>query len=769
MEELITALPTIDINELEETGLTGETLTELKNVAAVTKKFNHYAGNKRGTTEINAAIKDIKADLSTNGLTVKDKLHIPTVEADEVEQRLFVNVPETFRDIKISLNGEKVEYNSDGIDLSGYEDNTEIAIDMTLRKNAQDSFDLFAPVEWDWKITQAGTSEEDDTDDDEQPSPPEPPEEEDTNENENENEDENKEESNQDDENSEEEENNTASPDESEIDEENTEENAEETTEQDTQEDADEEEVEDVPEVGDGEEETEDPPESEDKEPITITKTELNNYIYKEVQTPVKPTITKTMMDATAATVDDYYKLQSVYELYYDLNFKDTSLASKLKGNSLKDLASKNSLYYFIHEEKVEDILKKHITRNVTEQVTKDVQSLMGSLEDDIKSYNEKLAEATDKSEQLVTDITETQSNATVLNEEIRQLLNELAEWRETGQQIQDDKNAVINSDGELQTAMLSLDGSYQPLLLASESIKDQAGSNFEVANNVYQTFEAIDEQADTIENSGTDLVQHAEELADKLTEKSIEDTNYAENFNEVLANSRVGDRQNEDLYSFLANPVHTKNDGILTEGETFTPYFIVLVLSIVTLFTAYVISTINERRLVNKDVTEQSFMSLNAPITGLIAAIGLVEGIVIGLVLFYLLKFEQGAIFMWLGLMILLTMLMLFIATYLLRQLKMIGMFIILGMVSLYLFVTKSLSFTFEHKALVDVIRTISPLQHVEDLLYVVVEENSNMTLIAFVLLIFITGIGCILNLFVFKKTNHGEGTDDESVAEAN
>src|SRR5699024_7373824 len=250
-------------------------------------------------------IKEIKAELLTDGLDVEDKLHIPKVEADEVEQRLFVNVPETFRIIKVSLNGEEVEYNSDGIDVSGYEDNTKITVKIALRKNAQESFDLFAPVEWDWKITQTGTSEEDDSDD--KPSPPEPPEEEDTNDNEDE------EESNQNEEKSEEEKNNTESPDESEIDEANTEvevstdENAEDSTEQDTQEDANEEEVEDVPEADDEEEETDDPPESEDPETITITKTELNNYIYKEVQTPVKPAITKTMMDATAATVDDYY------------------------------------------------------------------------------------------------------------------------------------------------------------------------------------------------------------------------------------------------------------------------------------------------------------------------------------------------------------------------------------------------------------------------------------------------------------------------------
>src|SRR5690625_1412207 len=301
IKELITALPTLDINELEESGLTGETLTEIKNVAAVTKKFNHNPGNKRGTTEITTAIKDIKTDLSTKGLKVEDKLHIPTLEADEVEQRLFVNVPEAFRDVKISLNGEKVAYNSDGIDLSGYEDNTEIAVNMKLRKNAQKSFDLFVPVEWDWKITQEGTSEEDDSD--EEPPPSEPPEEEDNNEDEDE--------SNQDEDTSEEEENNTESPDESEIDDDN----AEADTDEKLEEDANDEEVEDESEADDEEEEVPTEPE-ENQDPITITKTEHHNVIYKEVQTPVRPTITKTMMNATAATVDDYYKLQSVYELY---------------------------------------------------------------------------------------------------------------------------------------------------------------------------------------------------------------------------------------------------------------------------------------------------------------------------------------------------------------------------------------------------------------------------------------------------------------------
>lgn len=758
-DDLIPAVPTLDVNELETLGFTGKTLTELKNVVYVTNQFSENETNgKKTETDISKAIQAVKQELLTEGLSVEENLKIPTLDADESEQLLFIHAPKEFKVTEVSLNKGKVQYNANGIDMSGYEDGTKLDVQMKLRSDVQRDFDIFAPVEWEWEISQEGTTEATESNE----------------ENGGNSRDEITEEKDSSSTAEEDSKKEAASreavskeKDETELDEAKSKEVG--NTEGDEKDNED---------VGSGTEEEEEPSDEEDEdeieeedateEPITVVITETSHYISKKVRTFVHPDITKTMMDAAVKTVNDYYKLQSAYELYYGIDFTDQTLKDKLKHNKLSELATKNSLYNFIHEKDINSILKEHVTKNVTEQVTKDVQQLAAKLEGNINEYNESLSQATNKSDDLIDNITETRKNATVLNEEINNLLVELGDWRNASQQLQEEKNAVITSDGEFQTAVMSLDGSYQPLLLASESIRQQASSNFDIANNVYQNFEAIDKQADEIENSGTNLVQHANDLADKLTEKALEDTNYAENFNEVLENSRVGDRQNESLYSFLANPVQTKNDGIITKDESFTPYFIVLVISIITLFTAYVISTLNERNMLTVDGTEKSMMAHNLPITVIISAIGLFEGIVIGLVSFYLLNIERETIYMWLGLITLVTMLILFLSTYLLRQLKMIGMFVILSVMSLYLFVNRSLSFKFEHKELIEILRQISPLQLIENVLYSIIEGNGTISFIVFILFFVIAVIGCLLNLLVFSQVKE-EGIESESATEAN
>src|SRR5699024_8578101 len=140
--------------------------------------------------------------------------------------------------------------------------------------------------------------------------------------------------------------------------------------------------------------------------------------------------------------------------------------------------------------------------------------------------------------------------------------------------------------------------------------------------------------------------------------------------FADVLANSRIGDRQNEDLYDFLSSPVQTKNDGIIVAGDddgdtSFTPYFLVLICFIVALFTAYVLSTKNLNRMeADQFETDMTLAGKNMPLTLVTASIGVVEGLVIGLTSGYLLQIGQGKLFMWAGLITLIMLAMLLVAT---------------------------------------------------------------------------------------------------------
>ena len=124
---------------------------------------------------------------------------------------------------------------------------------------------------------------------------------------------------------------------------------------------------------------------------------------------------------------------------------------------------------------------------------------------------------------------------------------------------------------------------------------------------------------------------------------------------------------------------------------------------------------------------------------------------------------------YIWLGLIILLTVTSLLIATYLLRQLKMIGMFILLTIFSLYLLLTKSLGFRFENKHLAETLQKLSPLQYIETLLTNILEGKA-VALLIIAILALIGIAGFVLNLFVLnRRLDHKEGMEDERMPEAN
>jgi len=110
--------------------------------------------------------------------------------------------------------------------------------------------------------------------------------------------------------------------------------------------------------------------------------------------------------------------------------------------------------------------------------------------------------------------------------------------------------------------------------------------------------------------------------------------------------------------------------------------------------------------------------------------------------------------------------MCMLFMATYLLRQLKMVGMFILLSILSLYLLLTNSLGFKFENSSMVESLRNVSPLQYAENVLSFMIDGKGNNILFIIMILGVMTIAGLLLNLVVVKREKEMK---DENTAEAN
>ena len=481
---------------------------------------------------------------------------------------------------------------------------------------------------------------------------------------------------------------------------------------------------------------------------------------------------TGKLINASANTVSEFQKTLMLYGLYFGLNMdmEHSELKRILGGSSLDKLASENttSLYYLFNKKDIVELLTDYVVGNINGHITAQVREQVEGLQSGINEYRVLVSDADQNSEQMTAILKDTTKQAHVMNGALEKTLDELMKWREASIALLEEQEVIASNKNEEQATLISLDGQFSSLLAGSQSLVEQAKGNLQSADGVYQTFDTIDNQAKIIQESGTTLVTEADTLATNMTDKLIENESFADNFAGVLENSRIGERPNENLYSFLSNPVQSKNAGVISTGNTLPPYFLVLICFIVSLFTAYAIST-NDRKRMQKDSFEEenTLVGGNTPITLITASIGLVEGLVIGIVSGNLLNIAPDKFLLWVALIVAAMLAMLLVATYLLRQLKMIGMFLLLIMLSMYLFSTEALGSDFDKLSLASTIRKYSPLQYIESLLTGFAKGIADHQGIIFIL-IGLALLALVANLFVVHRSGRKEGIKDEGVTEA-
>ncbi|MFB7305118.1 type VII secretion protein EsaA [Heyndrickxia sporothermodurans] len=507
----------------------------------------------------------------------------------------------------------------------------------------------------------------------------------------------------------------------------------------------------------------EDKEEPEDPNDKPIEKVEVeNNYITHSVMSSLTDySIGEIMMDVNDV-MSSYQKMSTLYNNYFGLDI--SKLADQLNQMNLSDMATTDSLFYLFNKQDIVDVIANFVADQITEEVRKDTEELQSK----IKAYIDLVTNAEQNSQEMERLIKQTTEQAKILNTNLTKTLLNLSTWREASLKLQNEQTKILTNNDQEQTAILSLDGEFNSLLTVSQSLANQSKGNLNTVNNVYKTFDAIDNQANEIKNSGSHLVKQASNLSNNLTNKLSEDQKFANNFANVLANSRIGERQNENLLDFLSNPVETKTDGIIVAGDIFTPYFIVLICFIVALFTAYVISN-HERKHLQTDTfkSEMTLVRGNLPITIITASVGIVEGILTGLLSGYLLEIVEGKFMLWIGLITIIMVTMLLVATYLLRQLKMFGMFLLLASLSLYLFLTEALGLHFDKMSIAAKIKEFSPLQYIEKLVMGFADraaDNQSIIICLFAIIV----ISLVGHLFVLNRFGKSEEKEDETISEA-
>ncbi|WP_160724844.1 type VII secretion protein EsaA [Bacillus sp. USDA818B3_A] len=797
IQKQIDQLPSLNPEDLNGLALKDQTITQLKNVMEFTNKynreFNYSPASKTGDIPLTTQVEQVQNSLMNNGVTLSDTVSLP--ENKKGGQEFTLSIPEEFSVSQVLLtlpNGGEMDYThpfvqKQKIDLPKTDAGV-FTVKLQVKLKAGTKVDVFQPITWKWTLDQKDVTAVDIPETPEIPEPtettetPEIPEPTET----------------------------TETPETPEPTETTETPKTTETTETpktpettetpktlDHNLDAAEQPAVKVETMNalaatasensipqSDQSNTANNPGSDKKEPENQGSTDsqddsntnknpkktlniVNNLVTHQVMSPLLQDSTNVLVNAASDTVSDYQKMLSMYNLYFGIGldqFNRSDFIDQLNQSSLTDMASEGSLYYLFNKQDIVDILANYVAGQTTEEIKQQTEQLKSEMD----TYLTLVNDADNHSMRMAEMINQTSAQAESQNTSLGKTLEDLALWREESSNLNEEQSNILVDGDEEQSAVLTLDGQLKTLLAESQLLADQSKNNLNSADHVYQTFDAIDQQAKEIQASGTTLVKEADDLSDNLTDKVLQDQNFAANFAGVLANSRIGERQNENLLSFLSNPVQTKSAGVIMAAEdTFSPYFMVLICFIVGLFTAYVLSN-NERKRLNHDsfAEEQTLVKQNTPITIITACVGLIEGLVIGLLSGYLLKINEEKFILWVGMMVLIIVTMVLAATYLLRQLKMAGMFVLLVILSLYLFLTESIGLQLNPSSLAAKLRDYSPLQYIETLLIKFGSGAGENNTILFSL-IAITVISLAGHLFVIHRLSKNEEVVHEGISE--
>lgn len=791
----ILKLPTLDANQIDELTLEDGATRQLKNVVDITNKyiseFNTTPNPSSENLPLIDKINSIKDDLRVNGITLTDEVELPANR--KKDQKFTFTLPDGFslENLTLKLPGRLEQQYTPGEDGSitlprSIKGTFKVNMVVKLREDA-DKIDVFQPIKWKWKIAQEDangsedkpeteTPEDTEPAPDKEPSGPAPDTEipkspptdrpaesvsmniiQTTAVESNEKQEENgtnetviEPGTNEDDK--------TAPPagdEDTDLGEPETGNEQKPGDDQPTTHPNPEEPPAaepgppnpvEPPATEPGPPNTEEPPTTEPEpapEPVLIE----NNTISHEILSPIRTITTSTLIKSVNESIKEYYRLAMLYDIYFGIDMNEVKALST--DENLKDRATSNSLYYMFNKQDLVDVLAGYMSDQFLSEVKRETAELKAKID----SYLAIVDKASGNSKELADSIARTMAEAEVLNESLANTISDVGTWREQSLNLLDNQSTILSKQGDEQNMVLTLDDSLRSLLDMSENLVTQSRGNKESADGVYQTFDELEEDAKTIQISGVTLVKNADNLLGDMTEKVSGDKNFASNFAGVLANSRIGERQNEDLIKFLSNPVQTKNGEIIAVEETFHPYFMVLICFIVALFSAYVLSN-NEKKRLSRDSfeTERALWSSNLPITLLTLGVGLVEGLLISLLSGYFLNMSQSYFIQWIGLVMLIMLSMTVVATYLLRQLKMAGMFILLTLFSMYLFFADALGLHFDKLSVGAKVKEFSPLQHMEQLL-TAFSKGSDLNIWVIISLIGGITLGIALNLFVVNK----------------
>lgn len=185
----------------------------------------------------------------------------------------------------------------------------------------------------------------------------------------------------------------------------------------------------------------------------------------------------------------------------------------------------------------------------------------------------------------------------------------------------------------ETDKQLATLNSDYAALLSETTGVKESSQSNVKAAESVNETLGNFNRELSNAQTSTEKLSQDADSLMTQFNEELTNNGNFVESFVKVLNNAYQNGVPNEVLLNFLSNPVTQNATSVKATVNVYRPFTWILLLEIVSLFTAYLFATQNVIRKVKDKFKLDKLHDTDLMTVTILSALSLVVGLVVGVV----------------------------------------------------------------------------------------------------------------------------------------
>ena len=312
------------------------------------------------------------------------------------------------------------------------------------------------------------------------------------------------------------------------------------------------------------------------------------------------------------------------------------------------------------------------------------------------------------------------------------------------------DKQADGNDAFETtNTQLKTLNTDFAALLTETAGVKTSSQSNVKAAESVNETLSNFNRELSNAQTSTEKLSQDADSLMTQFNEELTANGNFVESFLKVLNNAYENGVPNEVLLNFLSNPVAQNSSSVKATVNVYRPFTWILLLEIVSLFTAYLFATQNIIRKVKDKFKLDKLHDTDLVTVITLSALSLVVGLVVGIVSNIQLQVGREYQPSWVLLIVLAGFVLIQGQYFLLKHFRVIGMGLAFFMMISFVYLSNAIGTTASLTGFPAFIKNLNVLSILEGLLSGYFDGHP-ATIIVFVATIFVIAILIVMNIFI-------------------